>query len=69
VFGRVSNVGDRSWFVAMVSGVGPFDSVETEPADLGSVRDVHFVDLPTGHWPMFSRPADLAAVLQDEIRR
>lgn len=22
-----------------------------------------FVDLPTGHWPMFSRPADLAALL------
>ncbi|WP_127125578.1 alpha/beta fold hydrolase [Georgenia sp. SYP-B2076] len=24
-----------------------------------------FVDLPTGHWPMFSRPADLAAVIAD----
>ncbi|MFC7589534.1 hypothetical protein ACFQYP_41980 [Nonomuraea antimicrobica] len=22
-----------------------------------------FVELPTGHWPMFSRPAELAALL------
>ena len=39
------------------------------PSELASVRNVHFVDLPTGHWPMFSRAADLAAVLQDEILR
>lgn len=32
------------------------------PSELGSVRDVHFVDLLTGHWPMFSRAADLGAV-------
>jgi len=25
--------------------------------------DVTYVDVPTGHWPMFSRPADLAAEL------
>jgi hypothetical protein len=25
-----------------------------------------FVHLPTGHWPMFSRPADLAALLDHE---
>jgi hypothetical protein len=24
-----------------------------------------FLDLPTGHWPMFSRPDDLAALLND----
>jgi hypothetical protein len=24
-----------------------------------------FVELPTGHWPMFSRPEDLAAALLD----
>lgn len=39
------------------------------PSELGSVRDVHYVDLPTGHWPMFSRPHDLARVLRDEITR
>lgn len=39
------------------------------PSELASVRDVRFVDLPTGHWPMFSRPDDLAEVLRDEIHR
>jgi hypothetical protein len=24
-----------------------------------------FVELPTGHWPMFSRPEDLARLLLD----
>jgi pimeloyl-ACP methyl ester carboxylesterase len=37
------------------------------PTELPSVRDVRFVDLPTGHWPMFSRPADLADLLAAEI--
>ncbi len=31
-------------------------------------HDVTWVDLPTGHWAMFSRPADLAAVLVDVVR-
>ena len=39
------------------------------PSELESVRDVRFVDLPTGHWPMFSRAADLATVLREEIAR
>lgn len=39
------------------------------PSELASVRDVRFVDLPTGHWPMFSRPDDLADVLHHEIHR
>ena len=30
--------------------------------------DVTYVDLPTGHWPMFSRPDDLAAVLVEAAR-
>jgi len=29
--------------------------------------DVTYVDLPTGHWPMFSRPDDLAAALADAV--
>ena len=28
-----------------------------------------FVDLPTGHWPMFSQPDDLAALLDEAGRR
>jgi pimeloyl-ACP methyl ester carboxylesterase len=30
---------------------------------LAQMTDVTWVDLPTGHWPMLTRPADLAAVL------
>ncbi|GAA4400935.1 alpha/beta hydrolase [Fodinibacter luteus] len=28
-------------------------------------RKLELVDLPTGHWPMWSRPADLAAIIAD----
>lgn len=30
---------------------------------LAELRDVTWVDLPTSHWPMWSRPAELAAVI------
>ena len=29
-------------------------------AEVGRLRDLELVDLPTGHWPMWSRPTDLA---------
>ncbi len=32
---------------------------------LAELRDVTWVDLPTSHWPMWSRPAELAAVIGD----
>ena len=32
---------------------------------LAELRDVTYVDLPTSHWPMWTRPADLAHVLAD----
>jgi pimeloyl-ACP methyl ester carboxylesterase len=31
--------------------------------ELGRLRDVDFVDLPTGHWPQFTRPRELAAAV------
>jgi pimeloyl-ACP methyl ester carboxylesterase len=48
---------------ALASHDAPFHT------DLLDYADVDWVDLPTGHWPMFSRPADLAAVLADACRR
>ena len=36
---------------------------------LAELRDVTWVDLPTSHWPMWSRPNDLAAVISDVARR
>jgi pimeloyl-ACP methyl ester carboxylesterase len=32
-------------------------------AGLAELRDVTWVDLPTSHWPMWSRPAELAAII------
>jgi pimeloyl-ACP methyl ester carboxylesterase len=34
----------------------------------GELRDITWVDLPTSHWPMWSRPTDLAAVIGDVAR-
>jgi pimeloyl-ACP methyl ester carboxylesterase len=37
-------------------------------AGLPELRNVTWVDLPTSHWPMWSRPADVAAILSDIAR-
>lgn len=37
------------------------------PSELPEVHDVRYVDLPTGHWPMFSRPEDLAETIGHEV--
>ncbi|MFD6134088.1 alpha/beta fold hydrolase [Isoptericola sp. NPDC056618] len=38
-------------------------------AELARLRDYEIVDLPTGHWPMFTRPADLGAAIVDAVAR
>ncbi|KRE79773.1 alpha/beta fold hydrolase [Arthrobacter sp. Soil763] len=35
-------------------------------AEVARLKSVHYVDLPTGHWPMWSRPADLAHIIASE---
>jgi pimeloyl-ACP methyl ester carboxylesterase len=37
-------------------------------AGLPELRDVAWVDLPTSHWPMWSRPQELAAIIGDVAR-
>ena len=32
-------------------------------SELARIRDREIVDLPTGHWPQLTRPADLAATI------
>lgn len=34
-------------------------------AGLAELRDVTYVDLPTSHWPMWSRPQELATIIAD----
>jgi pimeloyl-ACP methyl ester carboxylesterase len=36
---------------------------------LNELRDLTYVDLPTSHWPMWSRPKDLAALLGEIAER
>ncbi len=36
---------------------------------LAELRNVTYVDLPTSHWPMWSRPQELAALIGDAARR
>ncbi|MGR0319344.1 alpha/beta fold hydrolase [Agromyces sp. ZXT2-3] len=37
--------------------------------ELAAMRDVDYVDLPTGHWPQFTRPAELGRILVDAVGR
>jgi len=37
-------------------------------AGIRELRDVEWVDLPTSHWPMWSRPRELAVVIADVAR-
>ncbi len=34
-------------------------------AGIPELRDTTWIDLPTSHWPMWSRPAELAAIIGD----
>ncbi|MFF2029781.1 alpha/beta fold hydrolase [Arthrobacter sp. NPDC058192] len=38
-------------------------------AELGRIRDVEYVDLPTGHWPQFTKPAELGAAILAAVDR
>jgi pimeloyl-ACP methyl ester carboxylesterase len=37
--------------------------------EFGKLRDLELVDLPTGHWPQFTRPDDLARTILTAIDR
>ena len=38
-------------------------------AELAALRYVEFVDLPTGHWPQFTKPKELAEAIQAAVDR
>lgn len=38
-------------------------------AELAAMRNVEYVDLPTGHWPQFTRPAELAQAILSAVDR
>jgi pimeloyl-ACP methyl ester carboxylesterase len=38
-------------------------------AELAAMNDVEYVDLPTGHWPQFTKPAQLAQAILAAVER
>ena len=38
-------------------------------AELARMRDVEYVDLPTGHWPQFTKPAELGMAILAAVDR
>ncbi|GAB3539708.1 alpha/beta hydrolase [Arthrobacter tecti] len=38
-------------------------------AELGRIRDVEYMDLPTGHWPQFTKPVELGAAILTAVER
>ena len=38
-------------------------------AGIPELRDLTWIDLPTSHWPMWSRPAELAAIIGEVARK
>ena len=36
--------------------------------ELAKVRDVEYIDLPTGHWPQFTRPQELGQAIIASLR-
>lgn len=38
-------------------------------AELARITDVEYVDLPTGHWPQFTKPVELGEVLRAAVDR
>jgi pimeloyl-ACP methyl ester carboxylesterase len=35
--------------------------------ELARIREVGYIDLPTGHWPQFTRPADLGEAIRASV--
>ena len=45
------------------------DSGHPFVAELARIRDVEYVDLPTGHWPQFTKPAELGQAILKAVDR
>jgi pimeloyl-ACP methyl ester carboxylesterase len=38
-------------------------------AELAAMNEVEYIDLPTGHWPQFTKPAELAQAILRAVDR
>ena len=63
-----------STFVCTSFGAAQYQAYSREPPDwaflagIPELRSVTWIDLPTSHWPMWSRPRELAAIIGDVAR-
>ncbi|MGJ9403091.1 alpha/beta fold hydrolase [Arthrobacter sp. KK5.5] len=48
---------------------GLMDEDHPYPSELKRIKDFEMVDLPTGHWPQFTRPADLGEAILAAVGR
>ena len=44
------------------------DQGEANLRELAKLHDVEYVDLPTGHWPKFTRPVELGQAIAASVR-
>jgi pimeloyl-ACP methyl ester carboxylesterase len=51
------------------AGIRLRDHVDAVVAELAAMRDVEYVDLPTGHWPQFTKPAELGQAILAAVER
>ncbi len=42
---------------------------DEEPGELALLEDCELIDLPTGHWPQFTRPVELGQIIADAASR
>jgi hypothetical protein len=47
---------------------GAVEEGQTWLGGYAELRDVTWIDLPTSHWPMWSRPQELAELIGDVAR-
>ncbi|TDE13081.1 alpha/beta fold hydrolase [Jiangella asiatica] len=42
---------------------------DPDTTEVAALRDAEYIDLPTGHWPQFTKPGELADVILDAVDR
>ena len=52
---------------AFVNADVPLSVANRTMAEMTKIKDVEMVHLPTGHWPMFTRPDDLARTILEAV--
>lgn len=69
---------ERRWSVPVVAVCPEYTAADLQSwiaggappvQEFARIADVTYVDLPTGHWPQFTKPAELALIILDAAAR